>query len=210
MAAVDSSWVNSWTTVQTFIGGVALQGAGIQSSIANDVTTTGPWVNLGNWSWFGSIDLSGGALHIPGTMDIPGGPNYAPLSVSGSWPSVGKSTDPPASTEMGKVNRTNQSAVIASTKLTDTTSSGYYVVSYTIETTTADVTAGTIQFQIGYTDDVGATTQAGAALILTATGRDRGSFQVYLASGNITYQTNLTGIIGSSRYALRGRVAFLG
>lgn len=123
---------------------------------------------------------------------------------------VGSGADPPAAEAIGKVNRTAVVAAIAATKLTDTTPAGYYVVDYTIETTTADVTAGTIQFGIAYADDVGATTQAGALLALTATGRDRGSFQAWLASGNITYNTALVGIFGTSAYALRVRCTFLG
>lgn len=111
---------------------------------------------------------------------------------------------------MAKVNAVNQSAGIASTLLTNATPTGYYLVHYTLVDTTADVTAGTIQFQINYIDDIGATTQVGAALPLTAIGRDRGSFEVYLASGNITYQTNLVGLIGTARYALRVRCLFLG
>lgn len=132
------------------------------------------------------------------------------LDANGSPVIVGRGADPPAAAYMGLVNKTSQSAAVAATNLTNATSAGYYRVSYTIEDTTADVTAGTIQFQISYTDDIGATTQVGAELPLTAVGRDRGSFQVYLASGNITYQTNLIGIIGTSRYALRVRCEFLG
>lgn len=124
--------------------------------------------------------------------------------------SIGNGADPPASGAMGKVNKTAQAAAIAATNLTNTTPAGYYVVNYVLEDTTADVTAGTMQFQINYTDDIGATNQTGAALAMTATGRDSKQFEVYLASGNITYQTNLVGIIGTARYALRVRVSFLG
>lgn len=123
---------------------------------------------------------------------------------------IGAGADPPAAGAIGKPNITGKSGAQASTKLTDTTPAGYYVVHYTLEVTTGDVTAGTIQFQIGYTDDVGATTQTGTAIVLTATGRDRGAFEVYLASGNITYQTNLTGIAAASLYALRVRCEFMG
>lgn len=120
--------------------------------------------------------------------------------------------DPPgvASKALGKVDLTAQSAAIASTNLTNGAAAGVYLVLYTIEDTTGDVTAGTIQVQVNYTDTVGATTQAGAALALTATGRDRGSFIVQLASGELSYQTNLVGIIGSSRYAVYVRVILLG
>lgn len=113
-------------------------------------------------------------------------------------------------TQRKEVNATGQAAAIGATTLYTPPAAGYYVVHYTLEDTAADVTAGTIQFQINYTDDVGATNQVGAALVLTATGRDRGSFQVYVASGAITYQTNLTGIIATAQYALRVRLVALG
>lgn len=113
-------------------------------------------------------------------------------------------------TQRAALNLTAQTAAIGSTTLYSPPQAGYYVVHYTIEDTTADVTAGTIQFQVNYTDDIGATNQTGAALALTATGRDRGSFEVYSASGTISYQTNLTGIIGTAQYALRVRLSYLG
>jgi hypothetical protein len=115
-----------------------------------------------------------------------------------------------AVTQRGSVDLTAQTAAIGATALYAPPAAGYYVVHYTIEDTTADVTAGTIQFQVNYTDDIGATNQTGAALALTATGRDRGAFEVYSASGTITYQTNLTGIMGTAQYALRVRITFLG
>lgn len=113
-------------------------------------------------------------------------------------------------TQRGAVDLTAQTAAIGATTIYTPPQAGYYVVHYTIEDTTADVTAGTIQFQVNYTDDVGATNQTGAALALTATGRDRGSFTIYSASGVISYQTNLVGIMGTAQYALRVRLTYLG
>ncbi len=113
-------------------------------------------------------------------------------------------------TQRGVVNATAQAAAIGATTLYTPPAAGYYVVHYTLEDTTADVTAGTIQFQVNYTDDIGATNQTGAALAMTATGRDRGSFQIWSNSGAITYQTNLVGIFGTARYALRVRLESLG
>lgn len=112
--------------------------------------------------------------------------------------------------QRGAVNATAQAAAIGATTLYTPPAAGYYVVHYTLEDTTADVTAGTIQFQVNYTDDIGATNQTGAALAMTATGRDRGSFQIWSNSGAITYQTNLVGIFGTARYALRVRLESLG
>ena len=132
------------------------------------------------------------------------------LNFNGGLVIVGN--DPPAvaAGALGKVDLTGQTAAITSTNLSNGAAAGVYLVSYTIADTTADVTAGTIQFQVNYTDVVGATTQTGAALVLTATGRDRGSFVVQLASGEISYQTNLTGIIGTAQYAVYVRVVALG
>jgi hypothetical protein len=113
-------------------------------------------------------------------------------------------------TQRGAVNATAQAAAIGVTTLYTPSAAGYYVIHYTLEDTTADVTAGTIQLQVNYTDDIGATNQTGAALAMTATGRDRGSFQIWSASGVISYQTNLVGIFGTARYALRVRLESLG
>jgi hypothetical protein len=135
---------------------------------------------------------------------------WGALDVSGANVLSGDQAPAVSAGRMGKVDATAQGAAIGATNLTNGAKVGYYVVHYTIEDTTADVTAGTIQFQIGYTDDIGATTQVGAAMAMTAVGRDRGSFQVYLASGELSYQTNLVGIFGAAKYALRVRVVFLG
>jgi hypothetical protein len=131
------------------------------------------------------------------------------LNYSGSAPVIGRNTGAAAVGAMQILNLTAQGAAIGSTNMTSAGAPGMYRMTYYLETTTSDVTAGTIQFQIGYTDDVGATTQVSAALVLTATGRTSGVLAIYLASGEVAYQTNLTGIIGTSQYALRARLEFL-
>jgi hypothetical protein len=158
-------------------------------------------------------DGSGGGQFgfvMPATPD--GWVHIFPL-INGQHVMVGADSDPPAAGFIGKVNRTGQTAVVAATVLVDATGAsgglGYHVVHYTLETTTLGAGAGTIQFQIDYTDDVGATTQVSAALALTATGRTRGTLEVWATAG-ITYQTNLVGIFGTSQYALRVRCEFLG
>lgn len=131
--------------------------------------------------------------------------------VVGTFVMVGD--DPPAvaSKAMGKVDRTGEAAAIASVNLTNSATAGMYLVQYTLLVTTLDATAGTIQFQVNYTDTLGATNQAGAALALTATGRQSGEFVVQLASGELSYQTNLVTVGGGAeRYALYVRVMFLG
>jgi hypothetical protein len=123
---------------------------------------------------------------------------------------AGNSTDPPVAGYIGRVNRTNQGADIASTKLTDATTAGMYVIQAVLEDTTNDVTAGTVTVTFGWTDDVGATTDATLTQTLITTGRARVTIPLYLASGNITYSVAHTGIFGSAKYALRVRCMYLG
>lgn len=132
------------------------------------------------------------------------------FNMTGTHPLVGD--DPPAvaAGAMGKVDSTAQAAAVASTNLTNGALAGMYAVEYTLLVTTADAAAGTIQFSTGYTDTLGATTQVGVALSLIATGRQTGRFIAQLASGELSYLTTLTGIIGAARYALYVRVVYLG
>jgi hypothetical protein len=130
----------------------------------------------------------------------------------GLVPVVGANTSTAARSKMVKVDLTAQGAAIGSTNMTSTATAGLYEVAYSLEDTTSDVTAGTIQFQVNYTDDIGATSQAGATVALTGAGtiRDQSRFTLYLASGELSYQTNAVGIFGTSKYALRVRVTYLG
>lgn len=136
------------------------------------------------------------------------------LNMTGTHPLVGD--DPPAvaAGAMGKVDSTGLGATGLGVPLTNLTSgalAGMYLVDYTLIVTTADVTAGTINFQASYTDTLAATNQADALpLALNATGRQRGQFVVQLASAELSYQTNLTGILATARYALYVRVIYLG
>jgi hypothetical protein len=139
-----------------------------------------------------------------GTTRTASAPNVPGLLVL-----AGNGADPPAAGAIGKVNRTAQVADIASTKLTDTTPAGLYVVSCALECTTADGAAGSVIVTFSWTDDVGATTQV-LTQVLTATGRQTLTFTVYLASGNITYAVTHTVGYGTSQYALRVRAGFTG
>ena len=101
------------------------------------------------------------------------------------------------------VQLTAQVAAIGSTNISGTNTTGLYRVSYYLEDTTADITAGTIMVTIGWTDDAGATTTSSVALPLTAVGRTSGILYVrVLGTGSIQYSTTLVGIIGTSQYAL--------
>lgn len=72
---------------------------------------------------------------------------------------------------------------------------------YTLIVTTSDAAAGSIQLSVGYTDVLGATTQSGASLVLTATGRQTGRFVIQRSSGNVTWTITRTGSAGNAKYA---------
>jgi len=77
------------------------------------------------------------------------------------------------------------------------------------------VSNGSYTFQINYTDTVGATSQTATgtlslAAVTTGTTAYKGELYLKLVSGNITYQTNLTGSHTSARYALTVRCEYLG
>lgn len=97
---------------------------------------------------------------------------------------------------------TAQTAAITTTALANSSTAGTYRVSYSLQDTTADLAAGTIQLNIAFTDGAGATTVNSTALVLTALGRTTGVFYLQLASGSITYATTLVGLIGTATYAL--------
>jgi hypothetical protein len=97
---------------------------------------------------------------------------------------------------------TNQGAAIGSTNFANGGTAGTYRVSYYLEDTTLDLTAGTIQLQVTFTDAAGAVTVSSTALPLTALGRTSGVFFIQLQSGNIAYSTVLVGIVGTAKYAL--------
>ncbi len=97
------------------------------------------------------------------------------------------------------VSLTGQTADIGATNLG--TVAGLYLVSYSLQDTTSDLTAGAVVLTLSYTDGAGATT-ATATQVLTGVGRQSGSVYVQLASGNLTYATTHTGLYGTSAYAL--------
>ena len=73
------------------------------------------------------------------------------------------------------------------------------------------MTAGTLTVTIAWTDAVGATTSTPiTAFSLAATGRTTGRQLVKIASGNVTYAVAVTGIYGTSQYAVTVRVLALG
>lgn len=118
--------------------------------------------------------------------------DYALIDYDGTVPLV-----------VGSVALTAQVADITATLITGGDEGTQFVLAYTLLTTVADVTAGTIQLTIGYTDDAGATAQLSAVLPLAALGRDSGVLSIQRASSDITYAVALTaGAYGTAEYAL--------
>jgi hypothetical protein len=75
---------------------------------------------------------------------------------------------------------------------------GEYIISAYMEVTTAGA-VGTLNYNIGYTDDVGLTASPIlATLPLNATGRDSSVEVVRSVTSNIEYTTNLSGGAGSA------------
>lgn len=111
-----------------------------------------------------------------------------------------------------KLNATAQTADITTTNLATSMQAGQYHIDVYIENTTTDVTAGIVTLTLAWTDDVGATTDATVTQDLTGLAARRAALSrnVYLASGNITYATAHSGIFGTSAYALRIRLTYLG
>lgn len=133
------------------------------------------------------------------------------LNLAGAIPLVGDDAPAVAGGSLGKVDLTAQTANIASTALSNTPPAGFYEVEAYLVTTTNDVTAGTLALTVGYTDVGGARTATLiAAHSLTALGPSTGRQLIQLASGNITYAVTVTGIFGSSAYAVYLRVVAKG
>lgn len=97
------------------------------------------------------------------------------------------------------VSLTGQVADITTTNLT--TTGNLLRVSYSLQDTAADITAGAVVLTISYTDGAGATTST-ATQVLTGTGRQSGTIYIQRASGNVTYATSHTGLFGTAQYAL--------
>lgn len=140
--------------------------------------------------------------------------DYEAPDAAGNIVMVGNLATASATDNLASANHTGLGAAQAITDFTHTTAAvGMYHVVYQLVCTTADAAeTDTIAFQIGYTDDSGARTQVSLPLAMTTAGTTaQGDFSFYVASGKVTYQTNLTGAgLGTARYALRARIIYLG
>lgn len=98
---------------------------------------------------------------------------------------------------------TNQAADIAPTNFNNVVAPGLYRVSYSLEDTTSDVTAGAVTASIAFqADATGTTTLTTAAQVLTGAGVTQGSFFAQLVSGSIAFSTSHTGLFGTAKYSL--------
>lgn len=95
----------------------------------------------------------------------------------------------------------NQGADISQTSLIQT--GGFFKINYYLQTTTANVTAGTVTLNITWTDDVGVTNQLSTPLSLNTTGRTSGVIPIRLGGSNhIYYSTLHTGNYNTAKYRL--------
>ena len=157
----------------------------------------------------GAAKIKAGTLGTTVTVlhgNAAGDPTYAAVSltadVTGTLPVANGGTGITYNRISDTIALTNQGAAIGSTNFANSSTAGTYRLSYYLEDTTADATAGTIQLSVAFTDLAGATTVVSTALVLTALGRTSGVFFIKLASGSIAYSTILVGIFGTSKYAL--------
>jgi len=120
---------------------------------------------------------------------------------------------------LGKVDLSAQTSAIGSTNLSSTPPAGVYAVEVYVACTTASgAGAPTLDVTVGWTDNVGATTQNVAAepgatafpLPLSATGRSKGRVLCRVASGDISYSTTINAAAGTPQYAIYIRVLSLG
>lgn len=135
-----------------------------------------------------------------------GAPTWANVdlatSVTGTLPAANGGTGVTYNRVADTVALTAQTADISATPFANSSVAGTYRCSYYLEDTTADLTAGTVQLTVAFTDAAGSTTVVSAALVLTAVGRTPGVFFIQLSSGSITYAVAHTGIFGTAQYAL--------
>lgn len=148
--------------------------------------------------------LRGSSLGIPafGTIDLS---NSNTVLASSKLPIANGGTNSTTLLGAGIVTVINTVALTGQTADITTTNvatvAGLYQVNYSLQDTTADITAGAVVLTISYTDGAGSTTST-ATQVLTGLGRQSGVLYIQLASGNLTYATSHTGLFGTATYAL--------
>lgn len=138
--------------------------------------------------------------------------NYGLGDYNGNIALVGDNTSTAASGKMCKKDLTGQTSAIGSTNLTSSALTGFYEVEVIAMCTTASGSGSpTLDVTLGWTDNVGATTEKTInALSLSATGRAHGATRLRVNSGEISFSTTINSASGSPQYALYIRVIYLG
>lgn len=182
-------------------------------------------VFIDGYNYGGNLLLLGDYVGGTGALQLGDGPSGASNSIytapltatrttqfpnaSGKVVIASDSTDPPVAGFMGRVDRTAQTADIASVKLTDTCPAGQYLIVGELECTTGAGGAGTVTVTFSWTNDSGAKTSA-VTLSLATAGSTPILIPAYLLSGDVSWAVTHTGLYLTSQYALRVRTVALG
>jgi hypothetical protein len=156
------------------------------------------------------VVLSGAVGNNSFTFTNTAARNYGFGDIGGLSIIVGDQAPAVSAGRLGKVDLTAQAADIGSTNLSNTPPAGIYEVEVLLIVTASDAGAGTATVTIGWTDVLGATTDATVTKALTSTGRSKATIPMQVNSGNITYTVTGGGTYGTARYALYIRVIQLG
>lgn len=152
----------------------------------------------------GGLDTTDGLTAISSPLTVVSGGQIH----QEEWPTSGTLTFARGTTagtyvvHANPIDLTAQAAAIGATNLVASASGAYRVGVY-LEVTTADVTAGTLDVVIRWTDRVGATSRTiVTALSMVATGRDYDMLEFRANSAAITYEVNVTGAVNAARFAV--------
>lgn len=105
-----------------------------------------------------------------------------------------------------QITRVDETAAIAASNCYVAPPAGMYRISV-YHTSKVALAAGTLATTIRWTDENGAKSSKPAPdVLLTGTNFDQGAVVARVASGNITYETSLTGVVGSPVYSIYVRV----
>jgi hypothetical protein len=156
------------------------------------------------------VVLSGAVGNNSFTFTNTAARNYGFGDLTGNVVTVGDQAPAVSAGRLGKIDLTAQAADIGSTNLSNTPPAGIYEVEVLLVVTASDAGAGTATVTIGWTDVLGATTDATVTKALTTTGRSKATIPMQVNSGNITYTVTGGGTYGTARYALYIRIISLG
>lgn len=163
--------------------------------------------------------LSGAVGNNSLTLTNTAARNFGLGDVGGNIVIAGDQAPAVSAGRLGKVDLTGQTAGIGSTNLSNTPPAGIYKVDVVVVCTTASgAGAPTLDFNLAWTDVLGATNRNATAnpgetafpLPLSTTGRTAATYTIHVASGNIAYSTTVNAAAGTPQYALYIRTVALG